>query len=38
VLQPLGEIAPELVLPGQMKTVAELLRELPGDESVRKLD
>jgi 2-amino-4-hydroxy-6-hydroxymethyldihydropteridine diphosphokinase len=29
VLQPLSEIAPELVLPGQTKTVAELLRELP---------
>jgi 2-amino-4-hydroxy-6-hydroxymethyldihydropteridine diphosphokinase len=29
VLQPLSEIAPELVLPGQSKTVAQLLRELP---------
>lgn len=28
VLQPLSEIAPDLVLPGQTKTVAELLREL----------
>jgi 2-amino-4-hydroxy-6-hydroxymethyldihydropteridine diphosphokinase len=38
VLQPLSEIAPDLVLPGRMKTVAELLRELPEDEPVRKLD
>jgi 2-amino-4-hydroxy-6-hydroxymethyldihydropteridine diphosphokinase len=29
VLQPLGELAPELVLPGQSKTVAELLAQLP---------
>jgi len=29
VLQPLSEIAPDLVLPGQMKTVAKLLAELP---------
>ena len=37
VLQPLSEIAPELVLPGQGKTVAELLAELPPDETVRKI-
>jgi 2-amino-4-hydroxy-6-hydroxymethyldihydropteridine diphosphokinase len=29
VLQPLGEIAPELILPGQKKTVLQLLGELP---------
>jgi 2-amino-4-hydroxy-6-hydroxymethyldihydropteridine diphosphokinase len=29
VLQPLSEIAPELVLPGQTKAVAQLLAELP---------
>jgi 2-amino-4-hydroxy-6-hydroxymethyldihydropteridine diphosphokinase len=29
VLQPLSEIAPDLILPGQTKTVSELLRELP---------
>jgi 2-amino-4-hydroxy-6-hydroxymethyldihydropteridine diphosphokinase len=28
VLQPLAEIAPDLVLPGQIKTVAQLLEEL----------
>ena len=31
VLQPLGEIAPGLILPGQTKTIAELLKELPRD-------
>jgi 2-amino-4-hydroxy-6-hydroxymethyldihydropteridine diphosphokinase len=34
VLQPLSEIAPDLVLPGQGKTVAELLAELPPDETM----
>ena len=29
VLQPLSEIAPELILPGRTKTVAQLLAELP---------
>ena len=29
VLQPLSEIAPDLVLPGQTKSVAELLKRLP---------
>ena len=28
VLQPLGEVAPEFVLPGQTRTVAELLQSL----------
>jgi 2-amino-4-hydroxy-6-hydroxymethyldihydropteridine diphosphokinase len=37
VLQPLSEIAPELVLPGQGKTVAELLAELPADETVMRI-
>ena len=34
VLQPLGEIAPELILPGQRKTVAQLLAGLPPGEAV----
>jgi 2-amino-4-hydroxy-6-hydroxymethyldihydropteridine diphosphokinase len=29
VLQPLAEIAPQLILPGQVKTVVELLENLP---------
>ncbi|MGD0614680.1 MAG: 2-amino-4-hydroxy-6-hydroxymethyldihydropteridine diphosphokinase [Verrucomicrobiota bacterium] len=37
VLQPLSEIAPDLVLPGRRKTVAELLRRLPPDDAIRKL-
>jgi 2-amino-4-hydroxy-6-hydroxymethyldihydropteridine diphosphokinase len=37
VLQPLSEIAPDLVLPGQAKAVEQMLRELPSNESVRKL-
>jgi 2-amino-4-hydroxy-6-hydroxymethyldihydropteridine diphosphokinase len=37
VLQPLSEIAPELILPGQGKTVAELLAGLRGDETVMRL-
>ncbi len=36
VLQPLAEIAPDLVLPGQAKTVAQLLTELPPDSSVKR--
>jgi 2-amino-4-hydroxy-6-hydroxymethyldihydropteridine diphosphokinase len=38
VLQPLSEIAPELILPGQTKTVTQLLGELPPDETIRRLD
>jgi len=38
VLQPLGEIAPELVLQGQGKTVAELLAELPAGGTVTQLN
>ena len=37
VLQPLSEIAPNLVLPGQFKTVAQLLSQLPPERSVRQL-
>ncbi len=37
VLQPLSEIAPDFVLPGQGKTAAELLAGLPPDETVRRL-
>ncbi|HXF10526.1 MAG TPA: 2-amino-4-hydroxy-6-hydroxymethyldihydropteridine diphosphokinase [Desulfuromonadaceae bacterium] len=37
VLRPLSEIAPELVLPGQGKTVAELLEELTTDEVITPL-
>ncbi len=36
VLEPLREIAPNFVLPGQTRTVAELLEHLPPDPSVRK--
>jgi 2-amino-4-hydroxy-6-hydroxymethyldihydropteridine diphosphokinase len=38
VLQPLLEIAPDLVLPGQAETVAELLSSLPCDPNMRRLD
>ena len=38
VLQPLNEIAPDLILPGQFKTVSQLLADLPVDLSVRKID
>jgi 2-amino-4-hydroxy-6-hydroxymethyldihydropteridine diphosphokinase len=31
VLQPLAEIAPDLILPGQTQTVRELLHSLPSD-------
>jgi 2-amino-4-hydroxy-6-hydroxymethyldihydropteridine diphosphokinase len=37
VLQPLSEIAPELILPGQGMTVSQLLAGLPTDESVKRL-
>ena len=36
VLQPLNEIAPDLILPGQTKTVAELLSHLPAN-GIQKL-
>jgi 2-amino-4-hydroxy-6-hydroxymethyldihydropteridine diphosphokinase len=38
VLQPLSEIAPELVLPGQTCTVAQLLENLPADAAMRRVD
>jgi 2-amino-4-hydroxy-6-hydroxymethyldihydropteridine diphosphokinase len=37
VLQPLSEIAPDLVLAGQSLSVAQLLERLPPDKGVRKL-
>ncbi len=37
VLQPLSEIAPTLVLPGQIKSVLELLDALPSDQSIQKI-
>ena len=37
VLQPLSEIAPDLVLPGQSQSVAQLLAQLPPDQMMRKL-
>ncbi len=37
VLQPLAEIAPNLILPGQGGVVSELLRQLTSAETVRKL-
>lgn len=37
VLQPLSEIAPELILPGQTKTVRELLEGLGSSQSVIRL-
>jgi 2-amino-4-hydroxy-6-hydroxymethyldihydropteridine diphosphokinase len=37
VLQPLSEIAPDLILPGETKTVARLLAGLPPDDRMQKL-
>jgi 7,8-dihydro-6-hydroxymethylpterin-pyrophosphokinase len=37
VLQPLAEIAPELILPGQGRTVAELLSALATAETLTRL-
>jgi len=37
VLQPLNEIAPDLVLPGQTKPIRQLLAELRTDEVVRRI-
>jgi 2-amino-4-hydroxy-6-hydroxymethyldihydropteridine diphosphokinase len=37
VLCPLNEIAPDLILPGQKKVVAELLQELRDNEHVERL-
>ena len=33
--QPLADVRPNLLLPGQTKTVAQILRSLPGPEGVR---
>ena len=38
VLQPLSEIAPDFNLPGQSKTISQLLAELPDEEIVTRLD
>jgi 2-amino-4-hydroxy-6-hydroxymethyldihydropteridine diphosphokinase len=38
VLQPLSEIAPQLILPGQSKFVSQLLATLPPDHSTRKAE
>jgi 2-amino-4-hydroxy-6-hydroxymethyldihydropteridine diphosphokinase len=38
VLQPLSEIAPDLILPGQSKTVSQLLAGLSETETVTQLD
>jgi 2-amino-4-hydroxy-6-hydroxymethyldihydropteridine diphosphokinase len=37
VLEPLSEIASDLTLPGQSRTVLELLRGLNSDEEIRKI-
>jgi len=37
VLEPLNEIAPDLVLPGQTKPIRQLLAELRTDEVVRRI-
>jgi len=37
VLQPLSEIAADLILPGQTKTVAQLLAEMQPDAAMRKI-
>ena len=37
VLQPLSEIAPDMILPGQGKTVAQLLAELSSDEVLKRI-
>lgn len=38
VLQPLSEIAPDLVLPGQGKTITQLLERLLSEETTTKLE
>jgi 2-amino-4-hydroxy-6-hydroxymethyldihydropteridine diphosphokinase len=37
VLQPLSEIAPDLILPGQRKTVLQLLAEFSSDEILKRI-
>lgn len=38
VLQPLQEIAPQLVLPGQVKSISRLLAELHSEELVERIE
>jgi 2-amino-4-hydroxy-6-hydroxymethyldihydropteridine diphosphokinase len=38
VIEPLSEIAPDLVLPGQTRTVIEILSALPPDPNMRRLN
>jgi 2-amino-4-hydroxy-6-hydroxymethyldihydropteridine diphosphokinase len=38
VLRSLAEIAPDLVLPGQIRTVSDLLNGLTSDEAIRRLE
>jgi 2-amino-4-hydroxy-6-hydroxymethyldihydropteridine diphosphokinase len=38
VLQPLSEIAPDLVLPGQTETIVQLLSRLPADPGLIRTD
>ena len=38
VLEPLSEIAPDLILPGQLQTVSQLLQALPPDAGMSKID
>lgn len=38
VLQPLSELAPDLILPGQTKTIAQSLAYLPPDATMRRVD
>lgn len=37
VLEPLNEIAPDMILPGQTKTVRQLLADLVGEEVVMRV-
>lgn len=37
VLEPLAEILPELILPGQTKTISELLKELNSPEKLKRI-
>lgn len=37
VIEPLAELAPQLILPGQARPVGELLAELPADANFRRL-
>lgn len=38
VLAPLAEVAPDFVLPGRGESVTELLRHVPGDPALRRMD